>query len=379
MATVGIICEYNPFHNGHKKQLEMIRLHFGPETRIVCLMSGNYVQRGEPAVFEKTVRAAAAAACGADVVLELPVVYALSSAERFAAGGVDILTRLGVEYLCFGCETGNTALLQKTAKALLLPATDERIREELKTGISYAAARERALCAECPDGAGLLHNPNDILAVEYCKAILRLRSPMRVFPITRSGRYASLEPDAENPSAASLRELLAKGGSISGFVPEKAVAFFENAKRYSLNAGERAVLARLCCMSDLDFAAVPFGSEGLWRRFMHASRAEYDVRTVIDKVKSKRYARSRIQRMLMCACLGITSSELETEAPYVRILAFSEQGRSVLRAMQKKELPLVSRTETVRGSAFYDLEQRCEQMFRLFSEDGPKAETGEKA
>lgn len=369
MTSVGIICEYNPFHNGHAKQFRLIRERFGADCRIVCLMSGNYVQRGEPAVFDKSVRAQAAILCGADVVLELPLTFALSSAEGFAAGGVEILSKLGADFLCFGCETADADLLMKTANALLLPKTDAAIKEALQTGISYAAAREQALASVCPEGADAIRKPNDILAVEYCKAILRQNSTLKIFPLHRAGDYHAELPESENPSATSLRTFLSDNTDLSAFVPPEALACYQDAAVHSFKAGERAVLARLKGMSEEEFSRIPYGGEGLWRRFMHACRDESDTDAIIEQTKSKRYARSRIQRMLLCAFLGVTAEDFSMQPDYVRIHAFSESGRAVLREFKHGQIPMISATEKVRNSAYFDLESRCERMFFLFQTD----------
>ena len=166
MKTIGIICEYNPLHLGHKKQLDLVRSEFGPECVIVCAMSGNYVQRGAPAIIDKSLRAEAAVACGADLVIELPIPVALSSAEGFAAGGVALLSRL-CDTLCFGAETADKAALLRTAEARLGPEFPPLLRRELDRGLSFPAARQAAL-AEMGLSGGLVTRPNDILAVEYC-------------------------------------------------------------------------------------------------------------------------------------------------------------------------------------------------------------------
>ena len=163
MQTVGVICEYNPFHLGHARQLGLIRQQLGPEAAIVCLMSGNYVQRGEPAVFDKCVRARAAVEAGASLVLELPVTYALRSAEGFAAGGVSILSRLGCGFLSFGCESGDGDAIFRAAEASRSSEFEQTLHANIQTGLSYAAARQRALEALGQDGQ-LLTRPNDILA-----------------------------------------------------------------------------------------------------------------------------------------------------------------------------------------------------------------------
>ena len=305
MKTVGIICEYNPFHLGHKKQIDTIRSHFGPQTRIVCLMSGNFVQRGAPAIFQKSLRAKAAIACGADLVLELPVTYALSSAEGFAAGGVKILSGF-CDYLCFGTETGNAETLMATAKALLSPAFSEALRQHLDQGLSFPAARAAAL----GEDASLLANPNDILGVEYCKAILAQNSSMKIFPILRQGCYHDTVADHENPSATAVRQLLQDKQDWKAYVPQSAWDIFTNAPVHTLYAGERAILSRLRTMSDAEFEALPYGSEGLWRKFMHACRSCDSIDSIIAATKSKRYTYTRISRMLMCAYLGISRETL---------------------------------------------------------------------
>ena len=366
MKTVGIICEYNPFHLGHRKQFDMIRANYGEECAIVCLMSGNFVQRGQPAIFDKSVRAAAAIECGADLVLELPVTYALSSAEGFADGGVGILSSF-CDGLCFGTESGNTEALMNTARALLLPEFVPLLKEQLENGCSFPAARQQALEALGCD-AFLLRSPNDILAVEYCKAIIRQQSPLRPIPIRRQGNYHDTLPDPENPSATALRQLL-KSGGWEAYVPDNIRQLYGSAPLYALEAGERAVLARVRTMSDEEFEALPYGSEGLWRKLMHACRQENSLEAIAQAVKSKRYTRTRIDRMLMCAYLGISREILSREAPYARVLAFSEKGKSVLKnARNCGTFPHVGENTK---NPYQHLEQRCDDLYGLFRVDAP--------
>ena len=218
MQTVGVICEYNPFHLGHARQLAAVRQQLGRDTAVVCLMSGNYVQRGEPAVFDKGVRARAAVDAGADLVLELPVTAALQSAEGFAAGGVRILSALGCGYLSFGCESGSGEALFRAAEASCAPEFEAFLHEAMQEGLSYAAARQRALAALGANGE-LLTRPNDILAFEYCRAIIRQESALRPLAVLRPGDYHADEPDAEHPSATAVRRLILTGGDWRPYVP----------------------------------------------------------------------------------------------------------------------------------------------------------------
>ena len=374
MKTVGIVAEYNPFHAGHRKQFDRIRAEFGRETAIVCAMSGNYVQRGAPAVMDKTLRAKAAVACGADLVVELPTTVSLSSAEGFAAGGVSILSKL-CDTLCFGAETGEAELLMETARALLSEDFSPLLRRELDGGKSFPAARADAL-AQMGLSGEILRRPNDILAVEYCKAILAQQSPMTPFPIRREGGYHDQTPDRENPSATAVRRLMLTGEPWDSFVPEPARAIFENAPLHSLAAGERAVLARLRTMTGREFEALPYSGEGLWRKFMHASRREATLEDILTSVKSKRYTRTRLDRMMMCAYLGITAEILAAPAPYVRVLAFNEKGRAILSAVKKSGV-FRNAGETV-PHPYQSLEQRWGDLYGLFALGQPEAPGAEQ-
>ena len=365
--NVGIVCEYNPFHRGHRKQIGIIREKFGAETGIICAMSGNYVQRGHPAVFDKTIRAEAAIRCGADLVVELPVTTSLSSAEGFAAGGVAVLSRL-CDGLCFGAETADLRQLLGTAEALLSEDFPKLLRRELDTGRSFPAARQAALEKMGLPGA-ILESPNNILAVEYCKAILRQSSPMQPLPIFREGSYHAKEADFENPSAASLRIRLQNGLEISEYLPEPAGWVFAGAPIHTLEAGERAVLSRLRTMEDAEFEALPFGSEGLWRKLMRESRTQATLEAIASAVKSKRYTRSRIDRMILCAFLGITAQTLEAEIPYVRVLAFNDRGREILSGTKKDGFFLNAGQPA--PHPLWEMEQRWEDLYGLFQAGAP--------
>ena len=366
MKTVGIICEYNPIHLGHKKQIDRIRSEFGEDTVIICAMSGNFVQRGAPAIVDKTARAQAAVSCGADLVLELPVTVALSSAEGFAAGGVRALAPL-CDVLCFGAETAEPEKLMTAARMLLKPEFSVLLREELETGKSFPAAREAALKRMGAD-AGVLSQPNDILAVEYCKAILSQNAAMDIFPIHREGSYHALSVDADNPSATAVRNLMLIAHNWKSCVPHAARPVLEGEPLHSTAAGERAMLSRLRTMTDAEFEALPYGSEGLWRKLMRACRQENTLEEILSATKSKRYTRSRLDRMVMCAFLGITAEDMAMEIPYIRVLAFNSQGRAVLKEAKKTGLYLNA------GENFahpcWSLEKRCGDLYGLFCTEG---------
>lgn len=374
LKIIGIICEYNPLHNGHKKQMDAIRSHFGGDAAIVCLMSGNYVQRGKPALFDKSVRAEAAVLTGADLVLELPVTCALSSAEGFAAGGVRILGDF-CDYLCFGAETPDPEALWNTAQVLVSEDFSVRLKTELATGKSFPAARQAAL-AQFHSHAELLSTPNNILAVEYCKAMYSQGTKMRPFPIFREGCYHDPLPQSENPSATAVRKLMLASESWHACVPREVAALFENAPMHTLIAGERGILARLRTMEDQEFESLPFGSEGLWRKLMHASRQYATVEEIASAVKSKRYTRSRIDRMILCAFLGLTDADLRTPAPYTRVLALNDRGRAILKEARKYKTILNPGQSS--PDSYFRLDTRAGDLYGLFAGNAPESPGIEK-
>ena len=366
MNTIGIICEYNPLHSGHKKQIDLLR---GEDSAIVCLMSGNFVQRGHPAIIDKSIRAEAAIRCGADLVLELPAVYALSSAEGFAAGGVKILSGF-CDKLCFGAETADKDALMATASALLSEAFPPLLRNHLEQGKSFPAARQAALEEMGLDGA-LLESPNNILAVEYCKAILTQGSNLEPMPIHRGGDYHDTQAQLENPSATAIRDLMMEHRYWKSYVPGETVALFENAPLHHIRAGERAILARLRTMSDEKVEALPYGSEGLWRKFMHACRSCATLDEIIEATKSKRYTRSRIDRMIMCATLGLTAEDLTAPVPYVRVLALNDRGRTILK--KAREHGIFLNAGETEDCAYGRKERQMGDLYGLFALDAPEA------
>lgn len=368
MKITGIICEYNPLHLGHQKQLDTLRA-LQPAGGIVCIMSGNYVQRGKPAIVDKALRAKAAVLSGADLVLELPVTAALSSAEGFASAGVRLLSGF-CDSLCFGSETADAALLMQTARTLLTADFSSALFDQLSKGLSFPAARQAALEAMGIRG-DILRNPNDILAIEYCKAILSQNSPMIPLPILRQGGYHDLRADAENPSATAVRSLMLHSGTWLDYVPPAARSCFENAVLHTLSAGERAILSRLRTMSDEEFETLPYGSEGLWRKLMHAARKEATLEDILTAVKSKRYTRTRLDRMVLCAFLCLTDADLSAPAPYARVLALNDRGREILKQARKNGL--FPNTGEHLNHPYQAIENRAEALYGLFCTDQPHA------
>jgi len=361
LNITGIICEYNPLHLGHKKQLDAVKTAY-PDGGIVCLMSGNYVQRGAPAIIDKSLRAQAAVLTGADLVLELPVTASLSSAEGFAREGVRILGGF-CNRLCFGAETADKDALLATAGALLREDFPEALHRELDKGLSFPAARQAAL-----EAMGLksstLSQPNDILATEYCKAILSLGLAMEPMAIAREGYYHDSAADPKNPSATAVRELMRADNAWQAFVPDTAQDIFAGAALHSLDVGAQAILYRLRTMTDTEYEALPYGNEGLWRKLMQNARTLSSLEEIINATKSKRYTRTRLDRMILCAFLEITEKDISSPAPYVRVLAFNDRGRELLKAA--RETGQFPNTGEPVDHPYQELEYRAGRLYSLF-------------
>ena len=352
MRICGVVSEYNPFHKGHAHQIAEAKARLGEDSAIVCCMSSDFVQRGDAAILPKHLRAKAAILGGADVVLELPAPFALRSAEGFAQSAVDILLGLGVlTDLSFGAEDADADLLKETASLLREHQTVQDTLLHLKTGISYAAARERALFARVKEKAEILQKPNNILAIEYCKALIRRESDVKILPIERKGAGHDQGAEGEFASASHIRQLLRDGktGEALPYLPESTAAILTEAMEegqalVDQSRLENAMLATLVRLTADDLAALPDANEGLDNRLLEAIRKGRSIEEICAQAKTKRYALSRIRRMVFCACLGITKEESITAPPYARVLAFSDKGREVLKAARKQAtLPLITK------------------------------------
>lgn len=387
MTAAGIITEYDPLHMGHVHLTRQARRLLGPDTAVVCVMSGNYVQRGGFAVVSKWARAAAAVRSGADLVLELPVPWALSSAEGFAAGAVEILKATGVvTHLVFGSESGDAAPLARLAEALCSDEFAQTLRRELSRGDSFPAARQRAVSPLLSSGeAALLSNPNDILGVEYCKALRG--SGIQPVAVPRLGSVHGDETAGEGfVSSSAIRALLRRGdeeAALNLMAPAMAKAY--RAERDAgrapalLERCERAVLARLRFMEEADFAALDPGREGLYHRFYRASRSAASVEELLSAVKTKRYPLARLRRMVFQAYLGLPPAPPEAP-PYLRLLAAGPRGTALLARMRDTaSLPVVTKPASVgrmgtEARRLFELEARAGRLYVLACPDPAAAD-----
>lgn len=368
MKSIGIVCEYNPFHNGHEYQIAQSRAALGKDAAVVCVMSGDFVQRGEAALYSKFARAEAACRCGADVVIELPLPWCLSSAEGFARGAVGILASLGVEHISFGSEAGELEPLNKLAQTLAGgELTDEIKRIMAEDGsLSFAAARQSAVQMRLGDISRLLEEPNNILAVEYLKAIKELQADVKPFTVKRcSSRHDSANTGAQR-SAMELRGIIRGGGSISGLVPAAAMAVYKREDEQGraladVSLLDTAAMSRLRMLERECFDALPDGANGVGKRLYDAARTEPTVDAVLAAAKTKRYAMSRMRRMLLCACLGVKAGVSRNLPPYARVLAANARGCAFLRGTEtKRDIHVITKPAAVK-----ELSPQCAEIFAI--------------
>jgi predicted nucleotidyltransferase len=389
LRIAGVVSEYNPFHKGHGYHLGQTRALLGADTGLVCVMSGNFVQRGEPAAFEKHARALAAVLSGADLVLELPVPFVLRSAEGFALGAVSLLHSLGcVDFLSFGSESGDLDELKQAAALLAEPGFSEELKKALKTGMSFAAARQ--IAAETRIGRKLhaLELPNNNLGIEYIKAIGTLGSGIVPITVKRIGAGHDQTGAGPGPlSASQLRDKLKKGLDILEDLDMAAMIVFREELTNGLapitiDAMELPILARLRSMSACDYELLPDATEGLGLRLMHYAKTETSIRAILEKSKTKRYAMSRLRRMVLCAYLGITAQSSPKSPLYARVLACNARGREIINRIDQN-MPVITKPASVKrlgdeAAALFECEVRATDLFSLAYPDPVNSSGGQE-
>lgn len=342
MKTYGIICEYNPFHNGHIYQIEETRKHGADH--IVAIMSGNYVQRGDVAIVDKFKRAQIAVNHGADLVVELPVTYSLASAEMFARAGVMMLASLGcVDGISFGSECGDIDLLKNAAAATFTAAAPEKIKPLLEQGMPYPEAVQQSILQEHgPIIAGVFDSPNNTLAVEYLRAMKTLGvDTMDAFTVKRTAAHDSDETSDIYASGSKLREMIEDGEDISKFVPEDmaaAIAEYDDKEHLAyFDNLERELMYILRTVIPQFVAEIPDVAQGLENRIVQAGRSASSLDSFMDIVGTKRYTQAKFRRILLNMYIGIRKTDLQIPPAYGRVLAFNEKGAEILKAASEQE------------------------------------------
>ena len=379
MNIAGITAEYNPFHTGHAYQVSALREQLGRDAAVAAVMSGNWVQQGRPAVTDKWTRTRMALNGGADLVLDLPTVWAASSAESFARGAVALMCCSGVvDTLCFGSETGELSSLQAAADCLDSQDYPAQLRRALEGGASFAAARQAAAERLIGPAGTALASPNNNLGVEYLGSLRALGSTIRPVTVRREGAaHNSLGKTGEGfRSATQLRQHLARGEweAVRPYVPAGNLSLLQSAPLADLRLGERAMLACLRKMRAEDWVKLPDAGagEGLPQRLERAGQRCHSLDDFFAQAKTRRYAMARLRRMALWAFLGLTAADIPDEPPYLRVLGFNARGREVLKEMkQKAQLPILTKPAHARaldgpGRQLFELEARCTDLYGLF-------------
>ncbi len=348
----GIVAEYNPFHNGHAGQIDRLRREFGVGA-VVAVMSGNFTQRGEAAILDKRLRAALAVDNGVDLAVELPVAFALRSAQDFARGGIKLLAALGVDSVAFGAECAELPLLRRIAAAIDDAAVQDEVRRKIKGGASYAVALTAALKEICGADENILHEPNNILAIEYLRV---LKNFPHITPLLLQRKGAAHNDDTVNPAAyvaggAAIREAAKRGAfsDMAAVLPPDTLAALKKQAADGFADVERVrrvLLYKFRTATPEELREIFGINEGLEHKFLRGAFA--DAAGIVDAVSGKRYPKSRIRRTLLHILLRFTKAAAAkfdaAGAQYVYPLAFNECGQGILRRLKTAcPLPIIQR------------------------------------
>lgn len=350
MKAIGIICEYNPFHNGHAYQLHTLSTNY-PDALRVAIMSGSFVQRGEPAYFSKFDRARWAIYGGSDVVIELPTIYSLGSAELFCTGAVRLMKALHIYSISFGSELDDNSILHAAAEFLNTPHGQEAIQQHIKTGVSYGTALRQVIAKHVPKGDLINDAPNSLLGLEYIRAAQRYFSNLMVIPITRQSSHHSstLSQGQDFPSGTALRKALVEGTTIDTYVPHTIIddmhrvivhGAYTDYERYNdILHGINRLLSTVELETYGDF------TEGIEHRW-HKAMQHVNWTHALEEIKTKRYTYARLRRMAAYTALQITKPILQEAhilgPQYARLLAFNQRGRTWLKN-NTPSIPLIQK------------------------------------
>lgn len=384
MKNYAIISEFNPFHKGHQYLTEQCRKNGA--THITAIMSGNYVQRGDVAILPKNLRTKMALECGVDLVLELPLPYAVSNAQFFAHGGVQTAHLSGcVDFLAFGSEIGNIGQLEEISRLTTSNNFKEVFKSEIAKGVSYPVAlTNTAIILGNGTPGETISSPNNILGIEYIKAIDEIKrksAGCKLIPITfqrKGDSHNSQCISSDFASASNIRRLINNGEDFVEYLPRKSYEILQKAIKNNetafLDNNWRGILSILRNLSIDDFKNIADISEGLEYRLYNAVQNATNFDEIIEITKSKRYTHARIRRLIISSLLGITK-ELPLEPPqYIRILGFNNKGTEILKIMKKTAtIPIIAKISNLPkelsdiGKKMLDLEIKSSDIYYTFT------------
>ncbi len=363
--TVGIVCEYNPFHFGHKYHIQKSKEITGADN-VICIMSGSFVQRGEVALFDKWARAKMAIDGGADLVIELPSYYVLQSSDNFAFGAIKILDMLSVvDSLCFGAENDDINFLKKCADAIKSSEYSTFLKERMDEGYSYPSSCEYALSKVTGFNDETLHMPNSTLGISYISALSQLGSNIVPYCIKRDNDYHSSESSDGFLSASALRLMIKNGADYAEYAPN-----YSGITTHYLELAESYILGFFRNVKKEDLEEIKGYEEGLFSLVSKSAKMCFDVNEFFAACVSKRYTLSRIKRFCACALLGIKGNLTPS---YVRVLAFNKKGAKLLKEIKKKSpLAIITKVADFEGNEMFEMDIKSTDFASLCSSDKDK-------
>ena len=342
-----VIAEFNPLHNGHAYNLSIAKKQ---GEALAVILSGNFTQRGEVAILDKYVRAKHAIMAGADIVLELPTVYATANAEIFALGGIKIFNEINANTLCFGAEKADKNAFLQTANATLKETKEfkNRLKNNLKLGYKFAKAKFLTLCEQENVDKDLLEKPNNILGLEYTKALLKSKKPFVICPITRVGAdFNNTTLQGEFSSASAIRQAIICGKDVSDTIPNYAFADLPK----TLPNLDKEIIYSVITKTAKELKNLPDVSEGLENRILSLAEKNYTFDSLINELSTKRYTKTRLQRILINNLLGIDKELIKIAkrtTPYVRVLAVKKDKLNLLGELSKTCTLITQRQDTLK-------------------------------
>lgn len=382
MSVIGIVCEFNPFHNGHKYLIDSVKTE---NDIVVAVMSGNFVQRGEPAIFPKETRVKAALLSGIDIVLELPFVYASASAEFFAFNAVKILSDFGCDKIAFGTENADIESLNKAVDILLNEDFDNEVKKYYSDGVSFPVARQMAFDKfniNCD-----ISTPNNILAVEYIKAIRKLNAKIEPITVNRKGAgYNDTNAVDEFASATHIRQLIYNNESFEKYIPDYLLDLYnediKNGRYVSTDKFDLAAFSILRSKLGDDLTDIANMGEGLDNRIKSAIKNNIQLSKLYDEIKTKRYTHTRIKRAVLSTILDVESSDLEIAPPYCRVLGFNTKISSKMGELAKNsKLPFVAvysdivNLSSENAEKIFELENKSTDFYNLILHNSQSCST----
>ncbi len=369
MSTIGIIAEFNPLHNGHEYLISKAKT-LG---NVVCVMSGNFVQRGDFSIYPKETRFAAALNCGCDLIAELPTPWAMSTAQNFAFGSVFILNALGCDTIMFGSECGKIEPLLSIADILESENFSSYLADELKKGITFAAARENAV-KSCGGDYLLLSGANNNLALEYILAARKINKNLKFKTVKRLGAMHDTLCEDTFVSATLLREKIKNGdlNFLQKHTPKAAYTLYENSPVCSIDGKDLSILSLLRKKGENEFKSLPDISEGLDNKIYNSIRLATSLEELYNNIKVKRYTLARIRRLVLCAALDIDNSFFLKNPPYIRIGGMNKMGEKILKiATKSSPVPIVVKPAQIEAlddisKKLFELENKATDLYNLF-------------